>query len=182
MTSDITPHRMIELFAIIRACDYKFREPGKEDVQVWCGFAADGGWSAEVVGRIIRAHYRTPGAEAIRPGDVEAAYRELRRKAMVSFEDPVLPKELPAGMTYPEWLRERQAEHRDAALAQWAATGIEPKPVPPKPLGSGRDVFAEIVAHAPDEQRREIAAAAARMVGRRIPRGDVVDGEIVEGR
>jgi hypothetical protein len=163
--TDITPHRMIELLAIVEVCDNRFRKPGGEDVKAWVGFAEDGGWSVAAVGRIIRNHYRTPGAESIRPGDVEAAYREVRRKAMTSFEDPALPPGgLPAGVSYPEWLRAQQDAHKARVIARWAETGEDPRPLPPAPMGNR---LPEILAAAPDEVRPALREAMTKTIRRK---------------
>lgn len=162
--TDITPHRMIELLAIVEVCDNRFRKPGGEDVKAWCGFAEDGGWTVAAVTRIIRNHYRTPGAESIRPGDVEAAYREVRRKAMLSFEDPPLPDALPPGVTYPEWLRAQQDTHKARVIARWAETGEEPRALPPAPLGNR---LPEILAAAPAHIRPALEASMTKHIRRK---------------
>jgi hypothetical protein len=164
-TTDVTPIDMINLLQI--AARYTPLTFGDDDVEAWMVVAALDAWPLAAARAAVIQHCQRIPSDApwIKPGDVSKRIREIERLAMVSFEDPVMPKELPDGMTWPEYLRAKQREHKRRHLDEWARTGIEPKPVPPPPLGSGDG---PALAGVPDEIRPAIEAGLRRMGGRRL--------------
>lgn len=127
MSTNITPDNMIDLLSLMAVFDQ--REPGPEDVKGWLLIADLEGWDRDAVHRIVLDYYRS-GADRPRltPAAVTDRHRALRRAAASSFEDPVIPLDLPAS-DYPAWYRAQLNAHIDACMSRWAATGEEPRAI-----------------------------------------------------
>jgi hypothetical protein len=150
---------------------YDQRKGGDLDVDAWFAASEAQGWDdAEAVRRIIVEHYSRPIAEGERrqrldPAAVSTRLREIHRKIMSSFVDPKIPAALPAGMTYPQWLRSQQQAHKREGVRVWAVTGEEPRPAATiEPMGNR---LPEILAAAPEHVRPEIEAGLRSMVRRK---------------
>lgn len=154
---------MVDLVAL--AGTYDQRKISELDVKAWFMSAQVEHWDGvPVVSRVIVEHYsRGADRPRISPAVISDRLRELRRKAADSFEDPKLPAELPDGQTYPQWYRDRMAEHVAQALAGWAATGQEPRPAAVEPMGNR---LPEILAAAPDHLRPALEQAMTKTVRR----------------
>lgn len=150
---------MVDLVAL--AATYDQRKVSEIDVKAWLMASQVERWDVPAaVTRVIVEHYsRGADRQRISPAAISDRLRELRRKAADTFEDPKLPESLPDGQTYPEWYRDRMAEHVAQALAGWAETGAEPRPAAIEPMGNR---LPEILAAAPDHLRPALEAAMTR--------------------
>lgn len=167
-TAVMTWDDVAELLAFCAVFDN--RKGGKLDIEAWLGVATDQRWPADVVRRIAREHYGS-GRDRPRldPATVTDRLRDLRGKAAESFDAPPIPDGLP-NREYPAWLRAQLAEHCDALLERWAATGDEPSrslPVEPQQLRT----VEQLAGAAPAELQPGLRSAWERIKARR-PRLD----------
>ncbi len=150
---------MVDLVSL--AATYDQRTIGELDVKAWSMAASVARWTdPAAVSRVIVEHY-SAGADRprITPAAITDRLRAIRSAAAESFEAPRIPDDL-RGVDYPEWYRQQQAAHIDAAVSRWATSGEMPRPAAIEPAGNR---LAEIVASAPEHVRPALEASMTRI-------------------
>jgi len=163
VTTNITPEVMIDMLSLMSV--YDARTVGKEDVTGWLIVADLEDWDAAAVQRIIVEHYRRDASRPrLSPSAVTDRLRQIRRAAADTFEDPIIPADLP-GPEYPAWYRAQMAAHIEQAVTAWAATGLEPRRGAID--GNRAGTLGELINLAPERVRGEVVDAIAAIERRR---------------
>lgn len=152
---------LVELVAL--AATYDQRKAGALDVKAWFLVAQVERWDVAAVQRVIVEHYaRDP--QRLTAAAVSLRLREIRRAAAATFEDPIIPDELPA-RDYPEWYRAQRDAHVARCVTAWAATGEEPRhgAITANRVGT----IGDLVAAAPESVRPAIEAGVRKIAEHR---------------